>query len=254
MLTFVLLFSCVGHLLIAFAVPNSLYFASVIIGFCFGAQWPLVFAIISELFGLKYYSTLYNFGAVASPVGSYILNVKVAGHLYDKEALKQLEASGVTRVAGQDLTCTGAACYKLSFIIITAATLFGCIISFILVIRTKKFYQGDIYKKFRQEANKAEINMASSGNGILQLGETESKATVTATATATEDTTTTMDQPTQICRDVVNFLLFYFAVNIVVPQTKPIGEASYGDIQSVYSSCFTSNPLAVSDTEIWNHL
>ena len=201
MLTFVLLFSCVGHLLIAFAVPNSLYFASVIIGFCFGAQWPLVFAIISELFGLKYYSTLYNFGAVASPVGSYILNVKVAGHLYDKEALKQLEASGVTRVAGQDLTCTGAACYKLSFIIITAATLFGCIISFILVIRTKKFYQGDIYKKFRQEANKAEINMASSGNGILQLGETESKATVTATATATEDTTTTMDQPTQICRD-----------------------------------------------------
>ncbi|CBI30156.3 unnamed protein product, partial [Vitis vinifera] len=244
MLTFVLLFSCVGHLLIAFAVPNSLYFASVIIGFCFGAQWPLVFAIISELFGLKYYSTLYNFGAVASPVGSYILNVKVAGHLYDKEALKQLEASGVTRVAGQDLTCTGAACYKLSFIIITAATLFGCIISFILVIRTKKFYQGDIYKKFRQEANKAEINMASSGNGILQLGETESKATIYSASCYC-----------LYCNNViVNFLLFYFAVNIVVPQTKPIGEASYGDIQSVYSSCFTSNPLAVSDTEIWNHL
>nr|POF24184.1 protein nuclear fusion defective 4 [Quercus suber] len=99
-LSFVLLFSCVGHLLIAFPTPYSTYFTSVIIGFCFGAQLTLIFAIISEIFGLKYYSTLYNFGAVSSPVGSYILNVIVAGRLYDKEALKQLEALGLTRKAG----------------------------------------------------------------------------------------------------------------------------------------------------------
>ncbi|KAL1313781.1 hypothetical protein AAHE18_16G137100 [Arachis hypogaea] len=79
MLSLVMLLSCVGHVLIALGVPNSLYLSSVIIGFCFGAQWPLMFAIISEIFGLKYYSTLYNFGAAASPVGSYILNVKVTG-------------------------------------------------------------------------------------------------------------------------------------------------------------------------------
>lgn len=137
--TFVLLFSCVGHLFIAYGIPNSLYAASVIIGFCFGAQWPLLFAIISEIFGLKYYSTLYNFGAVASPVGAYILNVKVAGQLYDKEALKQMEALGITRQAGQDLTCNGVQCYKMAFIIITAATLFGCLVSVILVIRTTNF-------------------------------------------------------------------------------------------------------------------
>ncbi|KAF3328429.1 putative nodule-specific protein [Carex littledalei] len=57
-LTLVLVLSCVGHLLIAFGVPQSLYLVTVIIGFTFGAQWPLLFAIISELFGLKYYSTL----------------------------------------------------------------------------------------------------------------------------------------------------------------------------------------------------
>ncbi|KAK6147079.1 hypothetical protein DH2020_017991 [Rehmannia glutinosa] len=107
MLTFVLLFSCIGHLLIAFPVPNSLYVASVIIGFCFGAQWPLLFAVISEVFGLKYYSTLFQFGAVASPVGAYVLNVKVAGHLYDKEAIKQLGVKGLVRKAGEDLTCLG---------------------------------------------------------------------------------------------------------------------------------------------------
>ena len=43
MLTLVLLLSCVGHLRIAFGVPDSLYFASIILGFCFRVRWrPIV--------------------------------------------------------------------------------------------------------------------------------------------------------------------------------------------------------------------
>ncbi|KAH6825353.1 Major facilitator superfamily protein [Perilla frutescens var. hirtella] len=151
MLSLVLLFSCTGHLLIAFGVPNSLYVASVIMGFCFGAQWPLIFAIISEIFGLKYYSTLYTLGGGASPLGAYILNVRITGHLYDNEAMKQMAAKGLTREKGEDLSCSGVDCYKLAFLIITATTMIGCIVSFILVVRTRKFYKGDIYKKFRDE-------------------------------------------------------------------------------------------------------
>ncbi|KAL3628463.1 hypothetical protein CASFOL_027509 [Castilleja foliolosa] len=151
MLSIILLLSCAGHLLIAFGVPNSLYFASVIMGFCFGAQWPLIFAIISEIFGLKYYSTLYTLGGGASPLGAYILNVKITGHLYDKEAMRQLAAKGVARREGEDLSCVGVECYKMGFLIITAATMIGCLVSVVLVIRTRKFYRGDIYKKFREQ-------------------------------------------------------------------------------------------------------
>ncbi|KAF8710090.1 hypothetical protein HU200_029819 [Digitaria exilis] len=150
MLTLVLLLSCVGHLLIAFGVPQSLYAASVVIGFCFGAQWPLLFAIISEVFGLKYYSTLYNFGSVASPIGAYVLNVRVAGALYDAEAARQ---HGGSLAGDGDKTCIGVECFRKAFLIITAATVAGALVSLVLVWRTRNFYKGDIYAKFRGNAN-----------------------------------------------------------------------------------------------------
>ncbi|TVU41188.1 hypothetical protein EJB05_14687, partial [Eragrostis curvula] len=148
LLTVTLLLSCAGHLLIAFAPANSLYAASVVTGFCFGAQWPLVFAVISEVFGLKRYSTLYNFGGMASPVGSYILNVRVAGRLYDAEAARQRSPGGV---------CLGVECYRRSFLVITAATLFGALVSLVLVWRTWRFYRGDIYARFRDGGEDARL-------------------------------------------------------------------------------------------------
>ncbi|VFQ59389.1 unnamed protein product [Cuscuta campestris] len=151
MLTLILLLSCSGHLLIAFGVPNTLYVASILIGLCFGAIWPLIFAIISELFGLKHYSTLLNFGGAASPVGAYIFNVRVAGALYDREGLRQLGVKGMRRGTGEDLTCDGVECFRVAFLIIAASTFAGCVVSLVLVARTRKFYKSDIYKRFREK-------------------------------------------------------------------------------------------------------
>lgn len=173
LLTFVMLLSSVGHLLIAFGVPNSLYLTSLIIGFCFGAQLSLLFTIISELFGLKYYATLYNVGALSSPVGSYIFNVKVAGNLYDKEATQQMEAGGLVRKPGQELTCHGVRCFRGAFIIIAAFTLFGCLVSLLLVFRTRKFYKSEIYSKFREDS------------GIAQRTSPGTRTTETDSATPT---------------------------------------------------------------------
>ncbi|TQE10003.1 hypothetical protein C1H46_004425 [Malus baccata] len=149
-MTGALVLSCVGLLLIAFPGPGSVYVASVIIGFAFGAQLPLLFAIISELFGLKHFATLFNCGQIASPLGSYLLNVKLTGALYDKEARKELAKRGLTRSQVKDLTCIGNHCYQLSFTILAAVTFLGALVSLILVYRTRAFYKGDIYKRYRR--------------------------------------------------------------------------------------------------------
>ncbi|CAN6287234.1 unnamed protein product [Urochloa humidicola] len=186
-LTAVLLLACVGHALIAFGVSNGLYAASVILGFCFGAQWPLLFAIISEVFGLKYYSTLYNFGAVASPVGSYILNVRIAGRMYDREALRQ----GGRR--GRDLTCIGVRCFKESFLIITGVTLLGALVSLVLAWRTRKFYRGDLYGQFREVRM---VGAAARGGGdgeVRKVGSEEASSSGSASDTDNKDTTSSSE-------------------------------------------------------------
>ncbi|CAB4314803.1 unnamed protein product [Prunus armeniaca] len=141
MLTLALILASFGYLFIVFPSLVTL-----------GLQLPLCVTIISKLFRLKHYVLLLNFSQLMSPLASYILNVKITGALYDKEAMKELARLGLQRIKGQPLTCIGTQCYKLSFTILTAVTLFAALGSLVLVMRTLKFYRSDIYKKFRDNA------------------------------------------------------------------------------------------------------
>lgn len=151
MTTLILLLLCIGLLLIAFHVQGFLYIASVIIGFSFGAQFSLKNAIVSELFGLKHYPTLFNCAQLAIPLGSYLLNVKVTGKLYDEEAMKELGKKGLHRIAGKTLTCIGRNCFRVPFLILAAVAFTAAIASLVLAHRTKEFYKTDIYNKFREK-------------------------------------------------------------------------------------------------------
>ncbi|CAK9875177.1 unnamed protein product [Sphagnum jensenii] len=138
---------CGGHLVMASAFPGSLYVGSIIVGLCYGAQWTLMPAITSEIFGFSHFGTLFNTLGVASPVGAYVLSVKVAGYLYDIETKKehdvhQMERKVIIMGSGDPgpLLCHGAHCFRLTFIILACVCLFGCFISWFLLIRTRHLY------------------------------------------------------------------------------------------------------------------
>ncbi|KAM7462215.1 hypothetical protein LguiA_030336 [Lonicera macranthoides] len=121
--------------------------------------------------GLKHYATLFNVGQLASPVGSYILNVKVAGLLYDREALKGPEMKNMNRDSVKELTCIGPSCFRLSFVILACVSYFGAAVSIVLVMRTRDFYRGDIYKKFRVEEKVVEEVEIDEGGGNKRKNE-----------------------------------------------------------------------------------
>ena len=119
----------IGHVIIASGFAGNLYVGSVLVGVCYGSHWSLMPTITSELFGVGHMGTIFNTIAIASPVGSYLLSVRVIGYIYDKEA------------SGEQNSCSGTHCFMLSFLIIGCVTLFGSLVASALFFRTKRFYK-----------------------------------------------------------------------------------------------------------------
>nr|CAD1821334.1 unnamed protein product [Ananas comosus var. bracteatus] len=121
----------VGYVVMALALPGSLYIGSVVVGVCYGFRLAITVPAASELFGLKYYGLIYNILILNLPLGSFLFSGLLAGLLYDAEA---------TKTAGGGNTCVGAHCYRLVFFVMAFACLVGFGLDVLLTVRTKKVY------------------------------------------------------------------------------------------------------------------
>ncbi|KAF9682187.1 hypothetical protein SADUNF_Sadunf05G0082600 [Salix dunnii] len=130
-----------GFVIMALALPGSLYIGSILVGICYGVRLTITVAVASELFGLKYYGLLYNILILNLPLGSFLFSGLLAGYLYDAQAARSPASGGNT--------CVGPHCYFLVFLIMALASVVGFGLDVLLAIRTKKVYS-KIYtdKKF----------------------------------------------------------------------------------------------------------
>ncbi|KAL5995606.1 hypothetical protein ACLOJK_025670 [Asimina triloba] len=134
----------VGYIVMAMALPGSLYVGSIVVGMCYGVRIAISVPTASELFGLKYYGLIYNVLILNLPLGSFLFSGLLAGFLYDSQA---------TKTAGGGNACVGAHCYRLVFIIMALVCIIGFGLDIFLVIRTRKVYvKIQMNKKSRKTA------------------------------------------------------------------------------------------------------
>ncbi|KAA8542108.1 hypothetical protein F0562_023260 [Nyssa sinensis] len=137
-----------GLFFYAMGWPGAIYIVTVLIGLGYGANWAIVPAAVSELFGLKSFGALYNFLTLASPAGSLIFSGVIASGIYDYQAEKQaslrLEISGDAFALPfgdeESLTCNGIICYSLTCGIMSGLCIIAVVLSSIVVYRTKSVY------------------------------------------------------------------------------------------------------------------
>lgn len=121
----------VGYILMAMAIPGSLYIGSIVVGICYGVRLAVTVPTASELFGLKYYGLIYSVLILNLPLGSFLFSGLLAGLLYDAQA---------TKTASGGNTCIGAHCYRLVFIVMAIACIVGFGLDVLLSIRTRSLY------------------------------------------------------------------------------------------------------------------
>lgn len=129
----------IGHLIIACGFRGNLYLGPVLVGIGYGAHWSLMPTITSELFGVKHMGTIFNAIAAASPLGSYILSVRVVGYFYDKQA-------------DEDNLCFGIDCFMSSFFILAGVAFLTFLVGLVLYFRTQRFYKQVVLRRLKHYA------------------------------------------------------------------------------------------------------
>lgn len=132
----------VGLFYYAMGLPGQIYVITVLIGLGYGAQWAILPATASELFGLKSFGALYNFFQLASPSGSLIFSEVIASSIYDYYAEKQYSLSVLSQPLHKEdsLTCVGSICYSFTCGILSGLCIVAAVLSLVVVHRTRRVY------------------------------------------------------------------------------------------------------------------
>ncbi|CAN0905949.1 Protein NUCLEAR FUSION DEFECTIVE 4 [Linum grandiflorum] len=121
--------------------PGQIYVVSVVIGLTYGANWAIVPAAVSELFGLKSFGALYNFLNLSTPAGSLVFSGVIASRIYDYYAEEQQQAGLHQQLQeNEPLKCMGSICFSLTFGIMGCVCIVAMMLSMIVVRRTKGVY------------------------------------------------------------------------------------------------------------------
>ena len=102
----------------AFAPLEVIYRPVVFAGFAFGSFWCLIPTITSEIFGTRYFATIYNTISVGPVIGSVVLSSLMAGSLYDLHS--RAFPTGEFGSDGQPILverCEGKQCFQATYII-----------------------------------------------------------------------------------------------------------------------------------------
>ncbi|KAK7411488.1 hypothetical protein VNO78_02922 [Psophocarpus tetragonolobus] len=129
-----------GHLTIASGFRGNLYLGPVLVGISYGAHWSLMPTITSEIFGVQHMGTIFNTIAAASPLGSYILSVRVVGYIYDMQADKEHNS------------CFGIDCFMSSFFILAGVAFLAFLVGLALYFRTRRFYKQVVLRRLKHYA------------------------------------------------------------------------------------------------------
>eukprot|EP00873_Tetraselmis_striata_P006611 jgi/Tetstr1/426875/TSEL_017089.t1 len=113
----------------AFASLRFMIIGTILTGISFGCHWTLLATLTSEVFGLKYFATIYKLLSLAPSIGGYLLATLLAGNVYD------------AHVEGKGNDCHGRECFRETFLVCSALSLIEVAAGVILVFRTRHIYK-----------------------------------------------------------------------------------------------------------------
>lgn len=120
----------------------SLYVGSLILGYCHGSIITLTIPTVSEFYGLKHLGSNYSVTSTHVLAGSSLFSGVLAGYLYDLAAMKQLGSRWFPHLAANgSSTCSGASCYGLTLVILSALLAAALVLDGILTTFTRPLYR-----------------------------------------------------------------------------------------------------------------